>query len=523
MSILCRYDMQRQGLLNPADMQTLPDVYTQNLELRRQITLLWKELDDVQENTRKEESTFKSLQKQVNFYRLHHQRTLQEKKHISGNLKRLQAEVVTHTSSLKQLKEKYEVLFREKALMMLEKEKAAAQISELQALLCTPKFGENVHTTREAGKPPEGRTQKALRMARLMSKQPHNDKDACDQSCQVIHRHSKDSDFPTNVMVKPELKSALNQPCRLLQRGNLKQLLTLKAHTLPINSITLHPKKKIVVSASDDMLWKMWLIPEKNPVMVGKGHKSWLSDCSFHQSCPALVTASGDRSVCVWDTTQARTTLILEGHSQAVWSCAWQTNSDLIASGSADATAKIWDMKSERCRNTIRGHTDVVNSVRFLPFSSILLTSSADKTLSLWDVRTGLCTQTLFGHKHSCNDASFNPKGDMVASCDSHGTVILWDLRTFAITFCVNTGRHSANAISFDPSGRFLAVANEDGSVKLLVVNSGVIVEDLDHGSAVRTLVFNHGGDGIISGCSDGTIRIWGQSYDLLAPYPGGR
>uniref|UniRef100_A0A8C4QWM8 Sperm associated antigen 16 n=1 Tax=Eptatretus burgeri TaxID=7764 RepID=A0A8C4QWM8_EPTBU len=441
--------MQRQGLLKPEEMQTLPDVYTQNLELRMKITMLLKELDNAQAITRKEESTLKSLQKQVNFYRLHHQRTLQEKKHISENLKRLQAEVVTHTSSLKQLKEKYEALFREKALMMLEKKKTAAQISELQALLCIPKFGENVHTDCEAGKLPERRTQAALR---VMRRQPHNNKDPCDQSCQVIRRYPKDSDFPTEVMVNPELKEALNHPCRLLQRRNLKQLLTLKAHTLPINSLTLHPHKQIVVSASDDKLWKMWLIPENNPVMVGKGHKSWISDCSFHQSSPALVTASGDRSVCIWDTAQACTTLILEGHSQAVWSCAWQTYSDFIASGSADTTAKIWDVKSERCRNTIRGHTDVVNSVRFLPFSSILLTSSADKTLSLWDVRTGLCTKTLFGHKHSCNDASFSPKGNIVASCDSHGMVILWDLRTFAITFCVNAGCDSANAISFNPS-----------------------------------------------------------------------
>lgn len=51
-------------------------------------------------------------------------------------------------------------------------------------------------------------------------------------------------------------------------------------------SLALHPWKNIVVTGSDDHLWKMWALPDGNITMTGEGHADQLSGCCFY---PRLV------------------------------------------------------------------------------------------------------------------------------------------------------------------------------------------------------------------------------------------
>lgn len=175
-----------------------------------------------------------------------------------------------------------------------------------------------------------------------------------------------------------------------------------------------------------------------------------------------------------------------------------------------DPCIQVWDLQSERCRYTLRGHTGSVNSVQFLPFSNTLLTSAADKTLSLWDARTGLCAQTFFGHHSSCNHAAFNSTGDLIASCDSRGVVMLWDVRRVAApAITVETGPHPSNQVAFSPSGQTLPVAGDDGMVRTVDLASSQVACALKHEDAVQCVIFDHKGEYLLSGASDGLIYVW--------------
>jgi hypothetical protein len=54
---------------------------------------------------------------------------------------------------------------------------------------------------------------------------------------------------------------------------------TVAAHSAPISSLCVHPRRPIAVTVSDDMVWKMWRLPESDVVMSGDGHRDWVSDC----------------------------------------------------------------------------------------------------------------------------------------------------------------------------------------------------------------------------------------------------
>ncbi|XP_067326473.1 sperm-associated antigen 16 protein isoform X2 [Anolis sagrei] len=510
------YELMQRGMLEPKDIGFVPDAYTCNQQLERENKCLRKEMESYKFAANKAKETLVKLQKERDFHRMHHKRVVQEKNRLINDIKRLKAHYASYEPMLRQLKLKYEHLLREKVLTSLERDRVVGEITGLQATLQRLECGSNTHIPVSRGhrcerdERLEGPSQRALREAKDQNAYSgvHPYDPAKDPTKQMCKRFPKDSEFPEDIQVNPSLAHA-RECVRPLKSGVYRLSNTLKVHDLAVSCLALHPRKDIVVTGSDDRLWKMWAFPNGNIIMKGEGHTDWLSGCCFHPSGTKLVTSSGDTTVRIWDFAKGGCVLTLEGHSYAAWDCSWHSCGNFVASASMDKTSKVWDLNSERCRYTLRGHNDSVNSIEFLPFSNIILTSSADKTLSLWDARTGLCAQTFCGHMHSCNHATFNMRGDTIVSCDSYGVLKLWDVRKGLPMVSIDAGPHPANQVTFDPSGRIVALASNDGTVKTLELKSGQLSSLVGHEDEVQSIMFDHKAEHLLSGGSDGTIRIW--------------
>lgn len=100
-------------------------------------------------------------------------------------------------------------------------------------------------------------------------------------------------------------------------------------------------------------------------------------------------------------------------------------------------------------------------------------------------------------------------QGDTVASCDAYGFVKLWDVRTVGCMATHDLGPYPSNRVAFDPSGTVLAIASNDGSVKMNEVATGKISQLTGHEEAVQSILFDRGGEFLLSSGSDGTVRIW--------------
>uniref|UniRef100_H3B6C1 Sperm associated antigen 16 n=2 Tax=Latimeria chalumnae TaxID=7897 RepID=H3B6C1_LATCH len=508
------YELIQKGLLNHEDVAFVPDVYVHNQLLGNEIKSLRKELDSYKQAADKAHGTLVKLQKERDFHRMHHKRVVQEKNRLINDIKRLKKHYESYEPLLKQLNEKYQAALRQKLLTSLERDRAVGQVTGLQATLRNVEYGLDcqIPVTSDPRPCKEGPTQKAIREAR--EKNQLTGGVACydvakDPTKQPAKGHPKDSEFPLDTRVNPYLAQSKGLASQTLRSAGFRLNGMMKLHELAISCVTLHPRKRILVTASDDHLWKMCSVPNGDVIMTGKGHTDWLSGCCFHPSGNRLATTSGDTTLKIWDFSKSECLLSFEEHTHVIWSCSWHTCGDFVASCSMDKTSKIWDINSERCRCTLRGHTDSVNSIEFLPFSNILLTSSADKTLSLWDARMGLCAQTFYGHLYSCNDARFNLKGDTIASCDSYGVLKLWDVRKVAAMLSVDLGPHPGNQVAFSPSGQVVAVASNDGTVKIVELGSCQQSSLVGHEDAVQSVQFDLKGDILVSGGSDGVVCLW--------------
>ncbi|XP_059503021.1 sperm-associated antigen 16 protein isoform X2 [Stegostoma tigrinum] len=506
------YEMLQKGLLKLQDVGFVPDVYAQNQLLENEVKNLKKDLENCKIATKTAGETLVKLRKERDFHRMHHKRVAQEKNRLINDIKRLKKHYESFEPTLSRIKEKYNTAIKQKMLTSLEKDRALVQVSGLQATLRAMECGWDLPVAVTSGNKghseckKDGPSQRALAEARALA-ETKEDKHHCDPPDDSTKQ--LDSEFPVDTRVNPYLAQMKGSPSNLLRSGGCKLTKTLKVHELAVSCLALHPRKQILVTGSDERLWKMWSIPNGDIIMTGEGHGDWLSGCCFHPSGNMLATTSGDKTVKIWDFTKVECASTFTGHLHAVWGCSWHSCGDFVASCSMDNTIKIWDINSKRCRQTLRGHVDSVNSVEFLPFSNTLLSSATDKTISLWDSRTGLCAQTFFGHLHSCNDATFNLKGDTVVSCDSYGILKLWDVRKVAIMLSVDAGPHPGNQVIFHPSGQLVVMASNDGTVKILDLPSGQLYSLSGHEDAVQCVLFDHKGEYVVSGGSDGTIRLW--------------
>ncbi|XP_033102274.1 sperm-associated antigen 16 protein-like [Anneissia japonica] len=513
------YELQQRGLLKPEDIQTVPDVYTQNQHLDDRVKLLRRDVDKFKNAANRAKESFVKLTKERDFHRMHHKRIVQEKNKLISDIKKLKKHYSSYEPTLRQLKEKYEAAMKEKMLTKLERDRAVGEVVGLQSTLRNFQNGETDLLSHELTKEQRrlmyasgiGPTQSAVKAANeIHKKSATSDSKNKDVVNQKLPRHLNDSEFPCDTRTNPALASVKGPSAHLTRSGGFRLTHTIQqAHSLAVSGLALHTRKQILATVSDDHTWKMWAIPSGDIVMTGEGHKDWIADCDFHPNGHQLATASGDVTVKIWDFSKAECIHTFTQHQHSVWGVSWHKCGDFIASCSMDSTSKIWDLNSLRCRNTLRGHADSVNSIEFLPYSNTLVTSSADKTLSLWDARTGLCGQTFYGHVHSVNHVTFNLRGDTLASCDSYGVIKLWDVRTCAPMTSIDVGPHPANKVAFDPSSSVLAIASSDSTVKMFEIASGQVSNLTGHEDAVQSVIFDRTGDFLVSGGSDSTVRIW--------------
>ncbi|XP_067108250.1 sperm-associated antigen 16 protein-like [Osmerus mordax] len=509
-------ELAHKGLWNTNQIELVPEVYTQNQLLDSQLKNAQRERDEYKHAALAAADTLVKLQKARDFHRLQHKRVMQEKTRLIEDIRKLKTHCSSYEPVLRQMNEKYQVALKEKMLASLERDRALGQAHSLEASLHNTQLvstteGRGEDLSQEANSKPDvklGRETKP-QMVKVGRSDPSKDLTKNPN----MSKNIKDSEFPVNMRVNPclaHMKDLSISAQDSVKANSFHLTNTFKAHSLAVSCLALHPCKQVLACGGDDLVWRLWGLPEGELIATGEGHSDWLSGISFHPDGSRLATTSGDTSVRVWDLAQGHCVLILEGHTGATWGCTFHSCGDFVASCSLDYTVKVWDLQSERCRYTLRGHTGSVNSVEFLPFSNTLLTSSADRTLSLWDARTGLCALSLYGHRSSCNHATFTAAGDIVASCDALGSVMLWDVRNPAApTVTVETGPLPSNQVAFSPSDQTLVVAGDDGDVRLMDLAVSQVARVLKHEDAVQSVIFDHKGEYLLSGVSDGQIYVW--------------
>ncbi|KAI1329997.1 phospholipase A-2-activating protein [Xylariaceae sp. FL0255] len=306
----------------------------------------------------------------------------------------------------------------------------------------------------------------------------------------------------------------------------------LAAHESDVRGVSF-PAPDLIVSASRDYSVRAWTRtapspPAYEPQIVAKGSEfiNSLTCISPSSDFPKGLIVSGgkDAIIDVRPTTAASSDnaeRLLIGHAGNVCALASAPGSRYLISGSWDNTARIWNLKTWETEFVLEGHEGAVWAV--LPLTdNLIITGCADKSIRVFELsksnhgqvqpRSTIYTPDVI--RALCVVPEGHPSGAAIASASNDGVIRLWKLNGQKVgeLYGHESFIYSLAAL---PTGELVS-SGEDRTVR--VWRGSECVQTITHPAiSVWSVAACAANGDIVSGASDGVVRIFSRSEERLA------
>lgn len=291
----------------------------------------------------------------------------------------------------------------------------------------------------------------------------------------------------------------------------VKERNRLEGHGDGINCINFSPDGKMLASASDDGMTKLWSLDGRE-LQTFQGHSYGVTSVCFRSDGKVIASASEDKTIKLWSL-DGRELQTFQGHSHQVTSVSFSPDGQIIASTSRDKTIKLWSLDGRELQ-TLWGHKDGTTSVSFSLDGKLIISASKDKTIKLWSL-DGTELQTFWGHSAVVTSIRFSPDGKLIASASKDKTIKLWSLEYREQKILQG---HNARivGICFSSNGCMIASASWDKTIKLWSLDGTQLQTLRGHTDKVTSVSFSPDGQTIASGSWDNTIKLWNLNAKQL-------
>lgn len=208
----------------------LPDAVTHRQLLQSELQRVHRETDLLRQEVLVAGESLASMQREREYHRLQCQRVTEDKNRLIEEFKQLKKHLESYQPALRQLDDKYEAALRQKMLISLKK-------------------GTEVRLNQEKSKIKEEKITGGNRADKSPARRP-------------IIRHENDTEFP--ICSRPANTHLAQVKSETLKSTTFFSLsCSIRAHQHPISCIDLHPRKRILASASDDCSWRLLALPSE--------------------------------------------------------------------------------------------------------------------------------------------------------------------------------------------------------------------------------------------------------------------
>jgi len=294
-------------------------------------------------------------------------------------------------------------------------------------------------------------------------------------------------------------------------QSSLELVTTLTEHTNVVRALILL-KNNSLVSGSEDNSIKVW-----NQI-----NQTWF-ECiatlnessgiySFAISGKTLLMSGHiDGSIQIRNQSSFVLLQTLKQHSSEVWSIILLNNENL-ASGSEDTKIMIWQKINETSFNlsdTLNGHTSWVYSLVVLP-NNMFASASDDKTIRIWNQTSLKIITVLNGHTDRIKSLIVIRNQNLI-SISYDKTIRVWDILNSFSKLTTTQTAGALHSIALFSNDMFFT-GNRAGSIQMWDINSQEIsfVTELEQtGNTNSTSILFYGESYLISGHSDGVIKVW--------------
>ena len=371
-----------------------------------------------------------------------------------------------------------------------------------------------------------------------------------------------------------------------------KNLAVLKGHEDEINSLVFDTTGDRLVTTSFDKTARIWNLADGRETAMLVGHDDFLENAIFSPDGKQAATITENLKVRIWDATNGKLLKTIEDHLpplQAVFakaatdtpptvppdeadlaveppaileefdavleSEAFSPDESRVVTVFEDGSARVWDQRKTPANIILEGHTGLIYAVDISPDGAQAITCSADKSLRLWDLTRGSQTQAIENLPAGVWSASYSRDRKQIAiglhdnrvqirnakdmklitefkqdaigwvyavSFNHDGTKIASTSRVSAWIWATADGKEllelkghtdEVTCIDFSPDGSRVMTGSSDGTVRLWdAAKQGDALRTLQHDSRVNCVRFNSDGTRVITGGTDNIGRVWDLS-----------
>ncbi|XP_014246120.1 phospholipase A-2-activating protein [Cimex lectularius] len=296
----------------------------------------------------------------------------------------------------------------------------------------------------------------------------------------------------------------------------------LQGHSKDVRAVSVTPEGSIL-SGSRDLLAKLWTPAGTDGFVHSatyKGHEEYITCVQSIPPSEAFprglyVTGGYDRKILIFNPETEEVIITLEGHTSAVTSI-FAVKNDCILTSSSDGTAKMWNIYARVAKVTFTGHDLPVWSVIYLT-AGFIVTGCADKIVRVFK-KDGTISCSLEGHTDCVR--ALAPLNDSVQflSCGNDGIVRRWSAYNDGCLQAYHGHSNSIYAIVTSLDNTFFVTAGEDSQLILWTnIFAEPNIEQIEHPSQTIWDVAILPNNDIVTGASDGNIRIFSQDDERMA------
>lgn len=325
--------------------------------------------------------------------------------------------------------------------------------------------------------------------------------------------------------------------------GNLvcEKLTEFLGHNGPVQTACFSPDGREIASGGEDGRILIWKPDEIQPVDLAAriaglsedapphralaGHDAAANSVVYSADGRLIASAGNDNVVKIWDAPSGKLIKTLRGHGGRVRSCDFSPDGQFILSGSHDAQAKVWSLEGYREIRVLKGkllegHSDIVLSARFSPDGREIVTSSRDRTARTWNAATGEPLKVLDeGHEFLATSAVFFKDGRRVLTAAGDNTVRMWNVAAGTQTILIrNTGRIGALALSHNE--QWIVAGSVGSAAQIFRAEDGSPLQTLapetesPQQAAVTALAFSADDRLLLVGDVHGRCRVWARAKE---------
>ncbi len=266
--------------------------------------------------------------------------------------------------------------------------------------------------------------------------------------------------------------------------------------------------------------------PRLGSATPGAAHRDLVESLAF--SPDGMLLASGSyREIKLWRRPSAVKKFDLAGLGEATQCAAVSPDLKLVAVGDADGKIRLFNMSNGKSSGELSGHDAAVTALCISPDGNRLVSVSTDMTARVWDLHA---RSLLFRIETPCElrAVAWVNGGKRFAAGGADGIIRLWTVPNSVgseIRRATELKGHegAVNALAGFPSmDKQILSGGEDGTLRIWNVDSGRVLREVKHGSAVIAVAVSKDGKRFASAGLDNAVKLWnGQDAKQLAESRG--